>query len=490
MSYRALVLLVVVLAVASMAVRPSFDGDTWWHLRAGQWILDQRQVPTTDPFSHTMAGRPWVYPGWLAEVTMLGFYRLGGLAGLTGFTAVFVVIALAFLWRLLEGPLLLRSAVLLLAAAASAVHWAARPHIITLALASFSMWVLDRSLRGNRPRLLWLLPPAMALWANTHGGFAVGLILLLMAAGSEAFDLLVHRSRERSTWRSIWGARRARLTHLGLVLAASVAALAVNPHGPVILLYPFRTVAIPVLQAHILEWQPPDFRQPQLLPLLALLLVFAATLVVRRRRISIFEAVSAGGWAVLALVAVRNASIFALAAAPVVCRQVADALRPMLEREPMGAPSTPVRRRLHALAGGALIVATLGWASYQLGPESTQAHLRRLAPAGAVEFLREANASGNLFNDYNWGGYILWSLYPDHPTFVDGRTDVFSEQVFEDYLTFWSGAAGWPDVADRYSIGVVLLPPEAPVVRALELSGWAARYRDDRAVLLFRGETE
>jgi hypothetical protein len=121
-------------------------------------------------------------PGWLAEVVMLGFYRLGGLQGLTLFTAILVAAALVFLWRLLEGALLLRAAVLLLAAATSAVYWAARPHVATFTLAAFFLWALERRRTGTHPRTIWLLPLGMALWTNAHGGFIAGFVLILMFA--------------------------------------------------------------------------------------------------------------------------------------------------------------------------------------------------------------------------------------------------------------------------------------------------------------------
>jgi hypothetical protein len=238
--FRSLVLLVVVVGVAAMAVRPSFDTDTWWHLRAGQWIVENRQVPRIDPFSSTMRGSPWAYPGWLAQVVMLGFYRLGGLAGLTAFSAILVGVAFLFLWPLLEGPLLLRAAILLLAAATSAVYWAARPHIASFALAAFFLWALDQWRRGRRPRVIWLLPLAMALWVNLHGGFAIGFILLLMYLGAALVDLVAVPVRHRGTLGEGWRARRGEIATLAVVLLLCLAAGAVNPHGPAILAYPFR----------------------------------------------------------------------------------------------------------------------------------------------------------------------------------------------------------------------------------------------------------
>jgi hypothetical protein len=104
----------------------------------------------------------------------------------------------------------------------------------------------------------------------------------------------------------------------------------------------------------------------------------------------------------------------------------------------------------------------------------------------AVQAMRELSPNGNLFNDYNWGGYVLWELSPAYSTFVDGRTDVFTPEVFEDYLRLWAAQPGWEAAIERWNIAVVLLPPRSPLVAALREAGWEARFSDDQAVVLLR----
>jgi len=483
--FRSLVLVVVVVGVAAMAVRPSFDGDSWWHLRAGQWIVDNRQVPRVDPFSSTMSGRPWEYPGWLAQVVMLGFFRLGGLAGLTAFSALLIGAALFLLWPLLEGPLLLRAAVLLLAAAASAVYWAARPHLASFTLAALFLWTLEQRRRGTRRRAVWLLPPAMALWVNLHGGFAIGFILLSMYLGGALLDLAAIPVRGRGSWSGAWRSRRREIVSLGSVLLLCLAAGAINPHGPAILAYPFKTVSIPVLQDFIQEWKPPDLRAAQLLPFLVMLLSVIVALGFSRTAASVTDLITVAGWTALALVAVRHVPIFALAAAPVIARHGSAALSFREGGPPSGEPAEE-RRGLNAFLGAGLVLMLLAWTSLQVSPSRTASQLHEQVPVAAVASLRQVDPRGNLFNDYNWGGYILWELYPAYATFVDGRTDVFSPEVFEDYLRLWAAQPGWEAAIERWEIGVVLLPPRSPLVGALDAAGWQENYRDEQAVVLLR----
>jgi len=144
------------------------------------------------------------------------------------------------------------------------------------------------------------------------------------------------------------------------------------------------------------------------------------------------------------------------------------------------------RSMVIGLLGAGLVLMLLAWTSLQVSPSRTASQLHEQVPVAAVASLRQVDPRGNLFNDYNWGGYILWELYPAYATFVDGRTDVFSPEVFDDYLRLWAAQPGWEAAIERWEIGVVLLPPRSPLVGALDAAGWQENYRDEQAVVLLR----
>ncbi len=162
MSTRRLVTWITFLAIFAMAARISVDTDTWWHLRAGEWILENRAVPQTDPFSYTRGGAPWQYPGWLVEVPMALIYRLAGPGGLNLWTAAMVTLTFAFLWRALTGGAFLRAFTLILAATASGVYWAARPYLVTFLFAAIFLWVLEDFRWGRADRL----GGCLCLWSS------------------------------------------------------------------------------------------------------------------------------------------------------------------------------------------------------------------------------------------------------------------------------------------------------------------------------------
>jgi hypothetical protein len=486
MSFRRLTTTVVFLAVFAMAVRVSVDSDTWWHLRAGAWIVENRQLLDHDPFSLTRSGQPWIYPGWMAQVLFYSVYAGLGYAGLNLLTAAAVVVALAFVWSALEGPVLLRAFVIVVAAMTSAVYWSARPQILSFALAGVFLWALEKS-RAGSIRTLWLLPPVMALWVNLHGGFAIGFLLLAVYIAGEATALLLDAFVNRRSLGQAWLGRRTLLTRLLLCTLACVLAVSVNPNGPVMLLYPFKTVSIQVLQQYIQEWQSPDFHNLEPQAFLWMLFLTFAAMATSGRRPAPVELIGVIAFAYLAFLAGRNIAVFALVASPILARHAGSALAPLVARIGSG-PKVPAR-----LAGAMnvviLVLALLAAAAKVIIPLDPQTNEQALAdrlPVEAVTAIARQGPPGPLFNSYNWGGYVLWALYPDYPSFVDGRTDLFDDAILEDYLLIWRALPGWEAELDRWDIHLVLVEPDAPLARALETAGWRQLHLDEQAIVMAR----
>jgi hypothetical protein len=484
-TFRRLVPYLTFLAVAAMAIRPSIDTDTWWHLRAGDWILEHGQILRQDVFSSTMQGTAWAYPGWLAQIAMRALYGAAGPGGLSVFTALSVLVALGAVWPLLEGTLLLRSAVLLLAAAASAIYWSARPQILSFALTGITLWILDGS--DAHPRRLWLLPAILAVWANLHGGFAIGLLLIGASVLAETLEILVGGPARGVRPMEAWALRRARWGRLVAWGLASALAVGLNPFGPEMLLYPWKTVSIEALRLHIQEWQSPDFHSAATQPFLAMLVLLFLSMAGSRRPMTAVEVVRGAAFTSLALLAARNIAPFALVTAPMLSRHLSSSLE---RYQSVWRPSRPlpekVTRGVNLFLAVVLTLAAAAWGSLQLQPHTQGSHVARLVPKGAFDWLASQPLPGNLFNSYNWGGYVLWRLYPEYLSFVDGRTDVFSPEILDDYLEAWSAGENWQTVFEAHRIETVLVEPAAPLARVLRMAEWSVVYEDDQAVVFRR----
>ena len=173
-----LLIAILFIAIFTMAVRVPADSDTWWHLRSGQYIVENQTIPTTDPFSHTRAGQLWIDHGWLAQIFWYGLYALGGWAAMALAVAGLVTVAFWLVWKQIEANVFVAAFSMILGAIVSSVIWAARPQLISFVLTALVAYLLHRFKRHDGKLLPWL-PLVMLLWVNIHGGFAIGFILVL-----------------------------------------------------------------------------------------------------------------------------------------------------------------------------------------------------------------------------------------------------------------------------------------------------------------------
>jgi hypothetical protein len=495
-----LVTAITFLAIFAMAMRVSVDTDTWWHLRTGQWIVEHRAVPTTDPFSHTRAGAAWLIPGWLVQVPMYALYAWLGFGGLNLFTAFFVTLAFVFIYRACVGHPLARAFTLVLAAAASAIYWSARPQIVSFALAAVFAYVLWLY-RWRGVNRLWVLVPLMALWANAHGGFAIGLILIALTLAGQGLTLVgqwLNRRVEPEArvvqpapgdlnWRGVgW------LAGIGVACALAVM---VNPAGPVMLLYPFKTVSIGVLQDFIQEWQSPNFHLPGAQPFLWLLFATGATVIASRRPANLTDLLLVGGVAYLGLVTWRNAALLAVVAPPVLTRHLVEGWNDFRERHPAWGRrlrlSTATPRGPMLMLNWILLVtvalAALGKAALAWPLAANEVVLAKSVPVAAADFVRRTHPAGNLFNAYNFGAYLTWALYPDYPVYVDGRTDLYNDAFLREYLDVTLGRPGYTATLEKYGVNLVLVEANSILGdRLSESAQWRQAYSDSVAAVYER----
>ena len=177
------------------------DGDTGWHIRTGQFILDGGVLPQRDLFSFSKPEAPWFAWEWLSDVALGWLERQAGLKGVVLAAAVAACASMTLVFRqmLWRGAgLLVALAACLLGAGASTIHYLARPHVFTLLLLPASMWLLERD-RRRPSAAVWALVPLAALWVNVHGGFLALLVCLAAVVAGTALEEWFARPRgERS----------------------------------------------------------------------------------------------------------------------------------------------------------------------------------------------------------------------------------------------------------------------------------------------------
>jgi hypothetical protein len=474
-----LVVAVVFIAIFTMAVRYPADEDTWWHLRAGQVMVESHTILTTDLFSHTRTGQSWVDHGWLGQLFWYGLLALGGWSLVSLGLACIVTISFWLIWQQSEGNLYLKAFALILGAIASSLVWAARPQMISFMLAALVALLLDRFKR-RQTRLLPWLPLIVVLWVNLHGGFAIAFILMICYAVGEVFNhLTTTNSRGRQAG---WG----QIRHLLLTIGICLAVVVINPHTWRMWLYPFQTVGIGVLRDFIAEWQSPNFHQSIIQPFLVMLLLLLTAIARSGKRVDWTDLALVGAWTTLSFFAVRYVAIFALIATPILVRYGQLALEAQFGPLALGQ-----KRRLpnafyflNWILLSMVLVGALAQMIVTLSPASIQRAESERFPTEAVRFIRETQPAGPMFNSYNFGGYLIYHLWPDYQVFVDGRTDLYDDQFLRTYLQTALALPGWQAQIDQAGIRLILVEPNSPLAIVLQnTSDWKQIFEDKQAVI-------
>ncbi len=451
----------LLLAVALFDPRLLNDGDTYWHLAAGDWMIGHGQVPHTDPFSFTRAGAPWQAHEWLSEVLMAAAFRLGGWCGVVTLYGV----ALAGLALLLTGGLrrylsgLSLALTLALALACAAPNLLARPHVLILPLVvAWTVALLQARAAGRAPPL-----PAsglMLLWANLHGSFVFG-FLLLAGFALEA----LHEAPTADRWRV--------LRDWGLFGLACLAAASITPQGPMGLIFPFKLMGMTSL-AGIDEWRATDFSKPGPFEIALAVALFVG--LSRGAKVRPIRLMMLIGLLHMALQHNRHIMIAALVAALLLAEPFAAALG---QPRPEARPARPGAGL--ALAGLALALIAARGALPLTRPDGPT------TPGAALEHVPPALRARPVLNDYGFGGYLIFrGVRP----FVDGRTDLFGDAFMRRYYQITSPDPVALDQAlTRYGIAWTILPPGAPAVALMDTRpGWRRLYADRFAVVHVRTE--
>ena len=489
-----LLVAILFIAIFTMAVRVPADTDTWWHLRTGRYMVEQGTIPTVDPFSHTMAGRAWIDHGWLAQLFWYGLYALGGWAALALAVAGLASLAFWLVWRQIEGNVFVGAFAMVLGAMVSSVIWVARPQMVSFMLTALVAYLLYRFKYRQASLLPWL-PLVMLVWANIHGGFAIGFMLMAAYLAGETINHLTHH---RDDPVAPWGG----LKHLLLVMVISLLVIAVNPHTWRMWLYPFQTIGIGALRDFIQEWRSPDFHQTVTWPFIIMLLLTRVALGQAGRRADWTDLTLVAMWTAWALFAARNIAVFGLVVTPILARY-AD-LAWSRQWQDWGYPYAPFSRpamfnprsktqrtriTLNWVLLGLVILAALVKIVVPLTPRANLEAEQDSLPFAAVEFIRRENPSGPMFNSYNWGGYLIFKLWPDYPVYIDGRTDLYDDTFIRQYLDVMAAQDNWQQRLDEQGINLVLIETNSPLDKFLRLeSGWRQIYRDEMAVIFNRRE--
>ena len=438
------------------------DSDTYWHIAVGQWILDHGAFPRVDIYSFTRTGEPWISTEWLAQVLYAAAYDAAGWAGPIILAATAIASAFALFAHILGSRLPAKYAVAVALAAllVSVSHLFARPHVLALPVMLAWVYGLVRASERGRAPSWWLLP-LLTLWANLHGGFVFGLVLVAPFA-LDALWNVAEPERKRLVLR--W---------IAFGLAALVASC-VTPYGWDSILASRKILDLGELLHLIYEWMPVDFGHFGLFE--ACLLAALAGALYHGVRLTPPRIILLLGLLHMALSHVRNVEIFALLAPLVVLTPVATQFA-----------FQPARfaRMAFPVATSAVLAVALGASTWAFAANHKFAPPASESPAAAVDVLQTHGAK-RILNDLPFAGYFISRGIP---VFVDGRAELYGEPFVMAYYRAMQlkDVNVLLDMLKHYDIDATVLTPATPAASFMDhVPGWQRLYADDNAVVHVR----
>lgn len=454
------------------------DSDLGRHLVLGDYILDLHGIPTKDILSHTLTGHSRPPYEWASQVVFAVSHRILRLDGVILLTAAIISLTFLLLYqhsnRRSNSPLI-SLLLIFLAAPATSIHWLPRPHMVTILLLVIWIDKLEQMRKGN-PIRLSSFPMIMLIWANLHGGFIFGLLALGAYGAAWAWERWMNKTTDQ-TGRTIFLAGI-------LSLAASVVTPDLWRNWGAVL----NNRSVYIL-SRTTETMPPVLTDPTMFPFTLLLFLTIVLFAIHLKSSSASHIFLLTGLGFTALLMARNIPLFAVACVPILSELSEKTLTrygawSRFEKRFAGFGATS---RLSPLVIVPVLLAALFFAAHNLKTNTSFFQFDpQVFPVRASDWLDENPQQGNMFNEFNWGGYLLDRMWPHQRVFLDSQSDFYGEPLMREYETMLLAQGNWLDLLGKYQVDWVIIPPESPLADSLKNTGWVLLYGDETAVILAR----
>jgi hypothetical protein len=501
------------------------DFDFWWHLKQGQLIYETGTIPQKDHFAYTTyipesiskIGKDEVTPNelpseknnqywltsiqrnWLSQLILYLIYLMGGFKGVGIFkSAIFVLTYLIlYLTMLRRGAGLLSSFFILCLIAYIGIDFNyTRPQIFSFLLFPCILYTLYDFRKGGKS--IYFLPLLMLLWANLHGGFILGVLIIFVFTFAELLKYSLHNTFGMS---KISPLTKGKLKKLVLLSITSGFASQINPNGYKTFLFPF--IQEKSIFATIEEYHRPMLYEYHAYWLMLFLIGITILILIKAKHLDLTELFLSIIVIPPSLRSIRYIIFFALGTGVFLAHSMTyiskrigelNSFKKLLDRT--GVPKTDLKGYFSLLLAllSLIIVIKIGTSNGVPGFDLRE----KRYPSGAVTFIKENKIPGNMFNPYNWGGYLVWHLYPDYRVFMYGRT--LNETAFFDYNQILKTERGkdidvplWKRLLDAYNVNFILTNAVSsngniiPLVDMLYISNdWELIYTDGKSMIFLR----
>lgn len=486
---------------------PLWDYDFWWHIATGRYIVETGSLPEKDPFSYTslLEENRNPFPEWenfilkqywLSQIIFYLIYDNIGTAGIIILRSLLLTMTLIMvLWRLQRWSVSFPVSFIFIfiLSLATPITTGERPVLFTIFFTTVFIFLLE-DFKDSKTKLIFLLTPLMLLWANMHGGFVIGAGIIVIYMLGEGINIFLGKST--CTKKEIF------LFYSAGVLA--IVASFINPAGWDAF---FISINIPfkyqVIHYGIQEYGSPyDSYKNKIYPLLYeyifLVLLFPIILVLRKRKMELNHIMLLSVFIILSISASRFIIYYMIAGTMILGRETDILISGLLRKKfsALNCKRIMVGLTIVSLfSAGFYFVNIYEYPSFKIASGSS-------IPEKAVNFIDKNKLSGNMFNDYSYGGYIAWRLYPYHKTFIDTRALNISVRLEYEWIftavekpdtTFTHKRPLWEILLNHYNINYIVLsvtdrfsqvPPL--IFKLIESDNWVPVYCDHISVIFVR----
>jgi len=466
----------LLLVVFIVALRPMEDFDTFWQLQSGKYILESGHFLYRDTFSITPDAFRLEHC-WLSDIIFYLHYLAGGYKLLSLLKTVLITLCAFLLYRVnlrRGGDPLLIAPVLTLCLAASIASWVERPQLWTFLISILYILLLHKGREPGSKAWLWLIP-LMLVWANLHAGCIFGFVLIGLFFIGEIVRLVL---------KDTTGNKILLLAGIGLAVFGTAF---INPYGsriPMQVLGHLNLTNISSGQQAIMEWLPPA--SDQIVLFYVVFVLWGAVLVAKWKNNDPAEIIFFCAFLYMGTSQVRHSVFVPILAGFYLPVSLQYVVRRYWLKQNKSHLFQSVCRYCTLLALALFLYLNVVRASWGWGLGQAS------FPVAATQFLQQNRLPTTVYNFYDWGGYLMWKLYPDYQVFVDGRNT--SSEILDVSNRIDNSWDGWLEDFKRYNVNTVISRTcyydsggPVPLVETLAKDpGWVLVYRDDIAVIYLK----
>ena len=378
-----------------------------------------------------------------------------------------------------EGNIFVDIFLIVLVLITSQIHWLARPHVFTFLLLMVWYYVIE-SFQNDRKNLLYLLPLVMLLWINLHGGFILGFIIIVIYIVCNLWKLYISKNTDKVLY-------KRKVKYFFFATIASVLVSLANPKGLHTLLFPFEVVSNRLIMDNYGEFLSPNFHSVPFIPFKYFLLLMIAFLGAFKEKLNPIEIFLIIIFTNMALFSQRYIPLFAIIVAPILSRHGNVYLHNLNNKfSDLTINKAKIQESIDKSARGYIwpiiaIIIVVGLAA------SNRIEFKfdeKIKPVNAVEFIKKEYIPGNMFNNDEFGDYIIYRAYPQYKVFYDSRADIYGNEKLKDYLDVTNMRRGWEKILEKYNTNWIIIEAYSPLSQYLNMTkNWRLIYSDSVAAI-------